>query len=237
MNKELLVRLIMDSIRRSVAHYGMWLVEVDHQFGPAMALEIENDAGDLSLAIQLKRLSKVFGFEIKDGAPAALWDMSEEKLAQVAEAISANWLANDGVWFQAVEKRLCMEEAKRANDTCWAKFSPLEAARIKSLMGLGENGGLEALKIALGYRLYSRLNEQAIVEEKEDSFVFQMVDCRVQSARKRKGLDDYPCKSAGVVEYRAFAETVDPRIKTECIGCPPDPHPEGWYCAWRFSLK
>ena len=64
----------------------------------------------------------------------------------------------------------------------------------------------------------------------------QMNECRVQSARKRRGLPDYPCKSAGVVEYTHFATGMDPRITTECIGCPPDPHPEEWYCAWRFRL-
>ncbi|HMA84637.1 MAG TPA: DUF6125 family protein, partial [Desulfosalsimonadaceae bacterium] len=69
-----------------------------------------------------------------------------------------------------------------------------------------------------------------------DSFVFQMNDCRVQAARKRKGLEDYPCKTAGLVEYTYFARSIDDRIKTECIGCPPDPHPEEWYCAWRFYI-
>ena len=52
-----------------------------------------------------------------------------------------------------------------------------------------------------------------------------MNNCRVQSARKRKGLDDYPCKSGGLVEYTSFVEAIDPRIKTECIGCSPDAHP------------
>ena len=64
-----------------------------------------------------------------------------------------------------------------------------------------------------------------------------MDECRVQVARKRKGLDDYPCKSAGLVEYAYFARAFDARIKTECIGCPPDAHPDDWYCAWRFSLE
>jgi hypothetical protein len=63
-----------------------------------------------------------------------------------------------------------------------------------------------------------------------------MNDCRVQSARKRKGLDDYPCKSAGIIEYSTFAAAIDTRIKTECIGCPPDKHPDEWYCAWKFSI-
>ena len=70
-----------------------------------------------------------------------------------------------------------------------------------------------------------------------DSLVYQMNECRVQSTRKRKGLDDYPCKSAGLVEYTYFARSIDDRIRTECIGCPPDPHPEEWYCAWQFTLK
>ncbi|MDY6851062.1 MAG: DUF6125 family protein, partial [Thermodesulfobacteriota bacterium] len=35
---------------------------------------------------------------------------------------------------------------------------------------------------------------------------------------------------------RTFAQTMDPRIKTECVSCPPDPHPGDYVCAWRFSL-
>ena len=235
--KDLLVRHIMDAARRAITHYGMWFREVDYQLGLEAALEIEREAGDLSVSIQMKRLAKVLGFELKNGAPAALYDMSEDKLKKILETVSANWLANDGVWFQTVENSLTIWDAKRCNDTCWTRFSPLEASHIKTLVGLPEQGGLEALKVALGYRLYANLNVQEIVEETDTSFVFRMVDCRVQSARKRKGLDDYPCKSVGVVEYRTFSQGVDSRIKTECVGCPPDPHPEGWFCAWRFSME
>jgi hypothetical protein len=85
--------------------------------------------------------------------------------------------------------------------------------------------------------MYARINVQSIIDEDENTVVFQMNDCRVQSARKRKGLDDYPCKSAGIVEYSYFAETIDSRIATECIACPPDKHPDEWFCAWRFRLK
>ncbi|MFH1135888.1 MAG: DUF6125 family protein [Pseudomonadota bacterium] len=236
-DKEILVRWIMDAARRTITHYGFWFREVEYQLGLDQALEIEREAGDQSIGIQLKRLSKILGFELKNGAPAALYDLGEEQLQTLLDAMAANWLANDGVWFQAVEKRLGMHDAKRCNDTCWTRFSPLEASRIKAMVDLPENGGLPALKTALKYRLYSVINIQEIVEEEPDSFVFRMVDCRVQSARTRKGLPEYPCQSAGVVEYRTFAQTIDPRIRTECLGCPPDRHPEGWYCAWKFSLK
>ena len=62
-----------------------------------------------------------------------------------------------------------------------------------------------------------------------------MNDCRVQSMRKKKGLPDYPCKAAGLIEYEKFASAVDGRIRTRCIACPPDEHPRDWYCAWEFE--
>jgi len=77
---------------------------------------------------------------------------------------------------------------------------------------------------------------QSVVEE-GDAVILYMNQCRVQEARKRKGLADYPCKSAGLVEYTYFARGIDARIHTECLGCPPDQHPDEWYCAWRFTLK
>lgn len=232
-----LISQVVDALRRTIVHYGLWFREVEHQFGLEAALQIEKTAGDQSLAIQISRLAKAAGFELVDGLPAALHRMEVSQLTELLEACTANWLANDGVWFQAVEKKWSMFDAKRCNDTCWAKFSPYEAARIKALMNLPERGGLAALKTALKHRLYSRINLQDIVEETPTSFVFRMVDCRVQSTRRRKGLEEYPCKSAGVVEYRAFAQTIDPAIQTECVGCPPDSHPGDWFCAWRFSVE
>ena len=89
----------------------------------------------------------------------------------------------------------------------------------------------------LKHRLYARLNLQESLEVSDTRVVFRMVDCRVQSARKRKGLTDFPCKSVGLVEYSEFAKTIDPRIETRCIACPPDAHPEEFWCAWEFVLK
>ena len=64
-----------------------------------------------------------------------------------------------------------------------------------------------------------------------------MIECRVQSARKRKGLPDFPCKPVGTVEYSQFARTIDPRIKTRCLQCPPDStEGRGCVCAWEFTI-
>lgn len=238
LDNEQIVRLIIDMLHRIIVHYGLWFTEVRHQMGTQKALHSLGSAFDKSSAIQMKRLAKILGFKVNEkGIPEALLGMDKAELFKLLDGISVNWLANDGVWFQSVEFTSGMNDAKRCNDSCWAQFSPFEAWSIKRFLNLGENPGLSGLKQALNFRLYARVNTQSFVEEDSGSLVFQMNECRVQAARKRKQLDDYPCKSGGLVEYTTFATAIDNRISTECIGCPPDDHPEEWYCAWRFTLK
>ncbi|MCF7824587.1 MAG: DUF6125 family protein [Candidatus Marinimicrobia bacterium] len=163
--------------------------------------------------------------------------LTRTQLLGMLDDFAKNWLAHDGLWFQAVENEFGLEKAISCDAEAWRSFSVIEAKRILKRHDMEGSSGLESLKKALNYRLYARLNDQEISDESENSFVFRMKDCRVQSARKRKGLSDFPCKSVGLVEYTEFANAVDPRIKTLCIACPPDEHPEEYYCAWRFSLN
>ena len=235
-NQELAAWL-MEAWRRSAVHYGLWLGETIHQVGLEPALAMEAEAGDAFTSILLRRLSKILDFEIRDGVPAPLAELPGEKLEALAEAVSINWLALDGVWFQAVERARALQDAQRANDTCWTRFSPFEAKRIMTLAEIPESGGLDALITALGLRLYARINVQEIVRESESSFVFYMRECRVQSARKRKNMTPYSCKPGGVMEYRHFAWTIDYRIQTECVACPPDETGPDYACAWRFTLE
>ncbi len=236
LGQEELARFVVDMVHRTMVHYTLWFREVEHQLGMEKALEIMDKAYRDSFGIQMKRFAGVFGFEMVDGLPKPLLNMPREQLFDTMNNLAVNWLANDGVWFQSVEMNRNMYDAKRCNDSCWTRFSPFEAWSIKRFLGLPELAGLKGLKAALRFRMYAFINEQSIIDEGPESIVFQMNDCRVQSARKRRGLDDYPCKSAGLVEYSSFAEAIDSRIETECIGCPPDAHPDEWFCAWRFTL-
>jgi hypothetical protein len=236
LNKDQKALLVMDFFHRIMIHHSMWFAEVMHQYGREKAYEVLKESYNRSSFIQLTRLAKTLDFELKEGIPAPLLDLPDEKMDKLIESVAINWLANDGVWFQSVEFQHGLFDAKRCNDTCWAHFSPFEAWSVRNFLNLPENPGLDGLKQALQFRLYATINKQSIVEETADSFIFQMNDCRVQAARKRKGLEDYPCKSGGLVEYTTFAQAIDPSIKTECISCPPDPHPGDYYCAWRFSI-
>lgn len=69
-----------------------------------------------------------------------------------------------------------------------------------------------------------------------ESLVYRVVDCRVQTARRRKGMALHPCRSAGIVEYASFAAEIDSRIRCTCESCYPEVSDETCCCAWRFTL-
>lgn len=235
MDQEQLAAYIIDMLHRMMVHQTLWFREVEHQLGFEKALQAMDYAWANTLKISGKRLAEELGYEQQGGLPTALLQLPHEKQLSLIDAIAKNWLAQDGVWFQAVEFVDGMNDAKRCNDSTWSRFSPFEAHAIKKLLDMGEHPGLEGLERALNFRMYGRLNVQSCHWE-DGALIFEMNECRVQSARVRKGLADYPCKSAGLVEYARFAQGIDSRIRTECLGCPPDAHPCHWFCSWKFTL-
>lgn len=162
--------------------------------------------------------------------------MSREELLRALEMFAKNWLAHDGCWFLAAEETVGMEEAMELDRLAWERFAVTEANRIMATFQIPSGGGLKALERALSLRQYSLINTQRFEWTPDGKRLrFFMDMCRVQEARRRKGLPDFPCKSVGTVEFEMFARTVDPRIHTRCLHCPPDAA-EGQYCGWEFSL-
>ena len=164
-----------------------------------------------------------------DYVPDHLWK-------EIAIDFAKRWLSHDGLWFQEVEKKYGMEKAVEIDIEAWKKQTVLEARRIMSLLHIEPGGGLEALERCLQFRMYAFINEQKTIFLNNNTLEFYMETCRVQRARELKGMEHFPCKEVGIVEYSYFAKEIDPRIKTQVIGCPPDKVGPGWHCGWRFSI-
>jgi hypothetical protein len=163
-------------------------------------------------------------------------NFNAEQLRQFLSDAAKNWLAHDGLWFRAVEEKFGMDAAMELDKKAWEKFTVIEAQRIMKRLDMTPGGGIHALIQSLKFRLYAFINVQEVLEVSENRCVFRMNRCRVQEARQRQGLSDFPCKSVGIVEYSGFARTIDSRIQTRCIVCPPDPHPANVWCSWEFFI-
>jgi hypothetical protein len=164
-------------------------------------------------------------------------DLTREELLELTHMYAKNWLAHDGCWFLAAEKKYGMQTAIELDTESWRNFTIIEAMRIIEFLKLGKNSGIDGLKKALRFRLYATLNEDEItVDNGGKTLEYRIKTCRVQSARRAKGLEDFPCKSVGIVEYGLFAKTIDSRFETEVVSCPPDITNKDYYCIWRFTL-
>lgn len=225
---------IVEAVRQIAVHYGLWMAEAAHQFGPAEASHLESRVGETYIPLLARRIERAL--DLPADVMSLLVGLGTERLDSLLKALSVSWLAADGVWFRAVEAAHGMHDAKRVNDTCWSRLGYYEGLRAKALLGLPGSGGLAALKTAFEARLVSRINRWDIVEENQDSFILRLVECRVQASRARQGLPPYPCISGGSVEYTAFAAAIDPRIKTACVSCPPEISRQDCACAWKFTL-
>lgn len=176
---------------------------------------------------------EVNGTDVGSDALAAL---SREELVELVRAYAKNVVAIDGVWFQAVEGSQGMDDAMRYNNEAWQRFPVSDARRVKALLGLGERPGLEGLAKALPLKFNSIANHADLRFLDDGSLLYRVLDCRVQTARMRKGMPLHPCKITGTYEFEAFSRTVDDRIRCECASCYPDVSDDGCSCAWRFTI-
>lgn len=165
-----------------------------------------------------------------------LQDLDKAELLDWLGESAKLWYAHDGLWFQAVERKFGLEAAIELDKEAWAQFAAIEANRVKNMLGLGDSPGLEGLFTALKFRMACRIHDSRL-EMTPGKIVMRNHSCRIQSARKRKNLPDFPCKQVGIVQYSGFARAIDPCVETRSVFCPPDDHPEDTWCRWEFSLE
>ena len=166
-----------------------------------------------------------------------LEELSKEQLQELVTIYARNIYAIDGVWFQSIEQKEGMDEAMHHDRNAIRRFSETEARRIKNFLKLPEQAGLEGLEKALSLRFSALGNPKVEFVHEQDSLVYKVIDCRVQTARKNKGMAYHPCKSVGILEHEFFAKVIDNRIECETVSCYPDIIDESCACAWRFTLK
>ena len=169
-------------------------------------------------------------------ASSAFEKMTKSQLREALDDACRLWLAHDGLWFLAVESAYGLNEAIDLDRETWREFTKIEARRILKRIGVEEGKGtIDDLALAIRHRLYANINKIKI-EKRRNSLRMTMVDCRVQSARQRKNMELFPCKTVGIVEYSEFAKVINPGFVTSCGFCPPDRIGDEGYCQWIFTL-
>ena len=160
--------------------------------------------------------------------------MEAPELRQYLEFLLWHYRVVDAFWFLYVAERFDQPEAERLNERVWKRAGELGARDLISRFQIAEKGLEGFVKVLERYPWASLIGYQ--LEWAGGALMLSVPCCPVQEARLKRGLGEYVCKEMHRGEFESLAQAVDGRICVECLFAPPDPHPEGMFCRWRFSL-
>jgi hypothetical protein len=166
-----------------------------------------------------------------------LESLPKETLVKLIEVYCKNWFTVDGLWFRNVEDEFGTKVAANLDEMMWLKYAETEARRIKEALNI-TGGGFEALFKIMNFTVWAIGGgfHYEFEEVSPKRVILYRTNCRNQEARQRQGLDEFPCKQTGTNCWKGIAKIADPRIKVDCLFCPPDPHPKDAWCKWLFTL-
>lgn len=167
---------------------------------------------------------------------AELEKLPKETLIELIKMYSRNWHTCDGLWFSGVEERFGTERALEIDINMWDVSSRVEAKRIKEILRIPENGGLDAVLRTVNFMSWAAKCSYRI-ERGAGAALLTVTSCPPQEARVKSGVGVFVCRPTFQTGFGNVASVIDSRVKVTCKYCPPGPHPADSWCRWEFSLK
>ena len=156
---------------------------------------------------------------------------------KLVELCSRGAYTLDGLWFTLVEEKYGLDAALEIDVEVWRRLCLAQARRVPKYLPIKESSPMRQLIRVIELDPVLSIFKPKIAELTDERAVLRFTDCPPQKARLRDGRGEFPCKSVGKAYLNSYIEVIDPRIKLTCMTCPPDAHPQEYWCQWQFDLQ
>ncbi len=164
-------------------------------------------------------------------------EYSQIPVEKLVELCSRSAYTLDGLWFTLVEEKYGIDAALEIDIEVWRKLCLVQARRVPKYLPIKESSPMRRLIRVIELDPVLNVFKPKAVELTDERAVLRFTDCPPQKARLRDGRGEFPCKSVGMAFLNSYIEVIDPRIKLTCAACPPDAHPQEYWCQWQFDLQ
>ena len=163
-------------------------------------------------------------------------EMPMEKLLDYVFLQIRNIWRVDGLYFLGIEKRFGIEAATELDAGVWECMAAIEAKNLQRTFRVGENPDVATIIDLLRKSSWALDQPFKTFGIGKKRVTLGIDRCRIQEARLIKGLCAFPCKKVRFGYLRNFAKTLNPKVKVNCLVCPPDKHPGDLWCKWEFTM-
>jgi len=166
--------------------------------------------------------------------------LEEEKLKELLDIGGRLWLTIDGLWIQSVERELGTQKCLEMYTKIMAQNGAIEARRLGRFLGLPEGKAkIDEVIAARGLFNGGVRSEHKWISDKE--VILDLYNCRPQQGRAEKGQPIFPCKEMETAHLGSFTRQLNPKLKVECLFCPPDERPadvpKEVSCRWKITSE
>ncbi len=165
-----------------------------------------------------------------------LLEMPKEMLVELLFMQMRNLWTVDGLYFLGIEEQFGSENASEIDRKVWEVMGKIEARRLKEILGV-KGDDIPTIMETLRATSWSLDLEDKQIIVKKDGGMFRNTNCRVQLARERIGLGEFPCRMVRWGYLKNFVKEFNEDVEVECNVCPPGDHPGNLWCEWEFKQK